>query len=261
MNVLLLSDFSTPAQNAHKYAIHLLQNQEVNFFITHIKKACAKSSCGGSCKLGIHQNLLLQKKQLEDSTESLLHRFEIILQEGNLLETVRRMVELYDIDMIVMGAHGKSGKTGLKLGTYTKNLAIKVKCPVLIVFENSSLKLPTNINFPVDYTDKLQYKCITKFKRLPKWEKMSVDILELASHDTLIHQAIAKKVVTDSFVDVETNFIQTTSDLLDVAKTIKEKDLLLLAARNIGVCEQIFSYVEANYQDFQDAPPILVLHA
>ncbi len=259
MNVLLLSDFSKPAQNAHEYAIHLLENQEVNFYITHIKKDCAKQSCGGSCKIGLQQQLNQQKETLEAFSDALLHQFESLLLEGNLLENVRKIVDLYDIDMLVMGAHGKMGKFNLKLGTNTKNLAIKVKCPVLIVFEHSPQVIPSRINFPVDYTDKLQHKCIIKFKSLPAWEHLLVNVMELVNNNTFQHQAEAKQIVIHSFEGVATSYQQ--EPFLDVVQSFKEVDLLLLAARNIGVCDQVFSYIEANYKDFQSASPILVLHA
>lgn len=259
MNVLLLSDFSKPSQNAHEYAIHLLENQQVNFYITHIKKECAKQTCGGSCKIGLQQQLNQQKHTLERFSDALLHQFESLLLEGNLLENVRKVVDLYDIDMLVMGAHGKMGKFNLKLGTNTKNLAIKVKCPVLIVFENSPQIIPVKINFPVDYTDKLQHKCILKFKSLPAWENLTVNVVELLNKNTFKHQEEAKQIVATSFSGVATSYQQETK--LDVLQAFKAVDLLLLAARNIGVCDQVFSYVEANYEDFQNASPILVLHA
>lgn len=259
MNVLLLYDFSKPSQNAHEYAIHLLEDQQVNFYITHIKKDCAKQTCGGSCKIGIQQHLIQQIKSLENFSDALLHHFESLLLEGNLLENVRKVVDLYDIDMLVMGAHGKMGKFDLKLGTNTKNLAIKVKCPVLIVFENSPQIIPSKINFPVDYTDKLQHKCILKFKNLPAWRQLSINVVELLNSTTFQHQAEAKQVVTTSFEGVATSFQQEIK--LDVLQTFNDVDLLLLAARNIRVCDQVFSFVEANYTNFQNASPILVLHA
>lgn len=138
-------------------------------------------------------------------------------------------------------------------------MAIKVKCPVLIVFENTPLGIPKKINFPVDYTDKLQHKCIIKFKHLPALENLSINILELVNTNTHHHQVEAKKIVARSFEGVVTSYQKENN--LDVIKSFCEVDLLLLAARNIGVCDQVFSYIEASYKDFQSASPILVLHA
>ena len=54
---------------------------------------------------------------------------------GNLKEEIDRFRKLYDVDFIVMGSHGASGKNEFFIGSNTQKIVRTVHCPVLIIKE------------------------------------------------------------------------------------------------------------------------------
>ncbi|RMF29128.1 MAG: universal stress protein [Bacteroidetes bacterium] len=60
---------------------------------------------------------------------------ETHLSGGNLVENIVELAEALDVDLIVMGSHGTSGKNDLFLGTNTQKVVRMVHRPVLVVKE------------------------------------------------------------------------------------------------------------------------------
>jgi len=97
----------------------------------------------------------------------------------SLIDAIRHMMKAQTMDLVVMGASGNSKQFTQELGNNTTSTATKIKCPVLIVFQESIIKDPQNVAFPVDYTDKLQVKCVERLKALPTSHKFVIEVLEI----------------------------------------------------------------------------------
>jgi nucleotide-binding universal stress UspA family protein len=65
--------------------------------------------------------------------------------------------EVKDVDLIVMGSHGRRGFRRLLLGSVTEEVVRLAKCPVLVVREDADASVPTEIDrvlVPIDFSDR-----------------------------------------------------------------------------------------------------------
>lgn len=261
MNVLLLTDFSSGARHAHKYALNLFAGNKVNYFLLH-------SAYGSDTFFEVDNQS--KDDQLEKEAEAYNElflekaRFTTIKTSMSLIDAIRQTMRKHTIDLVVMGASGNSKQLTNVLGNNTTSTATKIKCPVLIVFQESIIKNPLNVAFPVDYTDKLQVRCVEKLKALPTSHKFSIEVLELnpqssASSFSENSKNILKKGLEKLNIiykkDAELNLrnLETSSK--------KKFDLISFAAKNLSVYNKVFSQLKDIDRPLTTQPPLYILHA
>lgn len=261
MNVLMLTDFSSNARHSHRYALELYKEENITSFLLHVKKPCLNSAkCSGKCKLGLHQKLIHDAKDLINSENQTTPK--AILTEGSFIEAVRSTVIKHNIDVLVIGAKGKSAEDQQAIGRNTHAIATKVKCPVLIVFENSPIRIPQSVLFPVNYTDALYPVCLNKLQTLPNWKELSINILELKPLTAAQHILLgSKQILEDSLKAHSVEFITSASPDMQLTHEAKNYNLMVFAAKNLSVGNQIFSELRKNKEAFHFQTPLFVLHA
>ena len=263
MNVLLLTDFSTHAMHAHRYALELYKNQPLKSFLLHVKKPCAGTTkCSGDCKLALHQKVVDRASQLSESFPNTTCK--ALMVEGSFIEEVRAAVIKYNIDFLVIGAKGKSTHNKAAVGSYTHAIATKVKCPVFIVFENNFLApSPSKILFPVNYTDALYPACLDKLKNLPNWENLEVKILELKPHTMAEHLVLSSKQIVEDNLNskLSVTFDNKEKNQVKLIEESEGYDLLVFAAKNLSVGNQVFNELRKNKEVLPKQAPLYVLHA
>ena len=256
MNVLLLTDFSSGARYAHKYALNLFAKEKVNYFLLHAN--CANSKIKTSidqqfeCETNKYRNWGLNSSKLTT-----------LISSKSLIDATRTMMKTHIIDLVVMGASGNSHKSNHSLGSNTKSTAIKIKCPVLIVFKKSFIKTPFNIAFPVDYTDRLKQSCIEKLTSLPNSSNFLIEIFEL---NTKILEPSAIKTARNDLKEelnqLVINHKKDSNFKINDLETIDNKqfDLISFAAKNLSVYHIIFDQLNKADRSFMKQPPLYILH-
>ncbi|MGM0635214.1 MAG: universal stress protein [Bacteroidota bacterium] len=262
MNILLLTDFSKNAKNAHSYALEFFKGAQVHFNLMHVKKSCQKTKCSGSCKTLIQSRLEKEAASLRQEFPATNFTFQTTLLEGNLMENVREKVNQKQADFVVMGALGKSSSVRKNLGGNTFEIAIKVKCPVLIVFEKTRYKPLRKVAFPVDYTDKLHTNCFRKIKSLPNIDDLQINLFEIKHNNPMLKlQEESKTVLYDALSEIEKNTQKIDRFKLQEVDSYGSFDLVLLAAKNLAICNGIFAEMTAMDLTKKPIPSLLILHA
>jgi nucleotide-binding universal stress UspA family protein len=261
MNILMLTDFSTNASHSHRYALELYKNQHINSYLLHVKKPCLNSQkCSGKCKFGLYQKLVKQAQDLVNDGQHLAPK--AIFAEGSFIEEVRSAIHKYNIDVLFIGAKGKSANNKELVGTYTQAIATKVKCPLFIVFENTPIAIPKSALFPVNYTDALYPACLNKLKSLPFWKGLSVNVLELKSHLNLEHLMLSSKRILENYLkNASVEFSNLVNQDIQITKEASKYNLMVYAAKNLSVGNRIFSELKKNKEAFEFKTPLFVLHA
>lgn len=90
------------------------------------------------------KSLVNQEKTLDKSIE-----IEIIVLEGNPMETFLRSAKVKDVDLIIMGRKDELPGSG----SLSKNLAQKAPCSVLFLTERGPVAVPKKIMVPLDFSD------------------------------------------------------------------------------------------------------------
>lgn len=140
-NILFTTDFSEASAGALPYAQALANWYEAKVVIAH--------SAPGAGILA----LPLEPSPLEvdaewDSAQSRLNEFvlahplpgvesEAVLCRGDIGETLPELVERYQIDLVVVGTHGREGVRKLLLGSGAEQVFRRANCPVLTVGPNA----------------------------------------------------------------------------------------------------------------------------
>ena len=204
-NILLPTDFSENSWNAIKYALEFYQKTTCNFYLLHVTLI---SNYTGSASPLIPPSDSLEKlylKQTKDQLKKLLkeikklpvntkHHFFPLSTFNYFTEAVKDHIEEKNIELIIMGTKGASGLTEIIIGSNTGDLITKVKCPVLMVPENSKYKEPKEIAFPTDYNIFYQPKILNTISEFAKMYDSSVRILHIAKkRETLNNSQIENK--------------------------------------------------------------------
>jgi hypothetical protein len=261
MQVLLLTDFSNNAKKMQEYALNFLGDETAHFTLFHTIKPCKTSSCESLCsanrqkKLDIEFNNLSQKLKPSQSLSK-------VFVKNNLVDAVRCYIEKAKVDMIIMGGKGNTSDKTKQFGKNTYDIVTKIRCPILVVHEDSVVKIPGSIVFPLDYSTSVQSKYFNIVRQLDFWKNINLSILEVPNKKLHNHlfQKINKQQISKAFHGINYDF--KTIKLQD-DKGICEKclgaDIIMFMAKNLTISNQIFQQRDKN--PISQKSPLLVLHA
>lgn len=123
-NILLATDFSDCSQRALSYATNLARHYGSNLRILHVFDPLSYS-----------ENLDgVQRRAAEVANERLNgipHQF--VLEVGDVFEVLKRCAEQNDVDLVVLGTHGRKGVSKLLEGSMAERVFRHVVTPVLTI--------------------------------------------------------------------------------------------------------------------------------
>ncbi|MCB0640897.1 MAG: universal stress protein [Phaeodactylibacter sp.] len=119
-SILVPTDFSKFAHFALETAVQLSRIFDSRIHLLHIRDS--------------QTPLEQQREQLQIWCEAFADvDIETHIQEADFLEGLQQFVQEKGIDFIVMGSHGRSGKSEYFVGSNTQKVVRAVNCPVLVV--------------------------------------------------------------------------------------------------------------------------------
>lgn len=138
--ILCPVDFSSHSKVAIRYASCLAKSLDAKIYFVHVAEivpAFDKGYSGGLpsvADLDSDEQELLQVKPSVPGLE-----YEHFSMVGHPAETILEFAKTHDINMIVMGTHGRTGVLRLVMGSVAEMVVRHADCPVLTV------KQPTNV--------------------------------------------------------------------------------------------------------------------
>lgn len=137
-HILVPTDFSEHANYALDYAIELakiLQSRLTFLHVIHLTPL-AMGDLGTS---GLVPYLEEMETDAQQHMQALLHRAhqeglqgETAIVQGAPFQSIVEMAESQDIDLIVMGTHGRAGLTHVLMGSVAEKVVRLAPCPVLV---------------------------------------------------------------------------------------------------------------------------------
>jgi len=139
-SILIPTDFSLCAQNAENAAMKLAEKFNAKVYLFHhtdLPKNWAEMLVEERER---HPNALKKIYEVEASFERIRQLFPNITIEthitgGKWIDRMRQFVAKKNIDLIVMGSHGASGKNEYFIGSNTQKVVRQVHCPILVIKE------------------------------------------------------------------------------------------------------------------------------
>ena len=136
--ILYASDFSSPSEAAFPYALGLARTYEAELIIFHALPPAPFDLQGG---------FVITPDELLKSAAEELKRFgrcagnvrhRLILREGEVWPALDDLIDQENVDLLVLGTHGRTGPGRLILGSVAEEILRRATCPVLTVGPNAS---------------------------------------------------------------------------------------------------------------------------
>ena len=137
--ILLATDFSPEAQNALQCAAALARHHESKLFVAHVIPpevvSAAWDSWGAYPPVmdATRRSAQANMAQLEQGEEVRCLQHELIMRSGEAWEVISQVAGDQNVDLIVMGAHGRSGLGMLIMGSIAEKVIRHAACPVLTI--------------------------------------------------------------------------------------------------------------------------------
>jgi len=137
-HILVPTDFSEYADYALDYAIELAQKLQARLTLLHIIQL-TPMTMGDMYGYSLEAYLEAMESEAQKHMEGLLNRLhqeglegETAIVQGAPFQIIVDMAESRDVDLIVMGTHGRTGLTYALMGSVAEKVVRLAPCPVLV---------------------------------------------------------------------------------------------------------------------------------
>ena len=138
--ILVPTDFSEFSEAALEYATSLARDTGAELLIVHVQEPpyYYDNAFGGFAVEPNDKAIfnLLEEVKPSDSDVRYSHK---LLAGDNATEIVR-LAEIENVDMIVMGTHGRKGLSRVLMGSVAEGVVRRATCPVLTIKQPSKVK-------------------------------------------------------------------------------------------------------------------------
>lgn len=134
-NILYATDFSPLAEIAASYAAELAHRYGSKVFALHVRSLQSYGMAPPESWPALKEAAEFQAKEQAAHLNRLFDGVEhlSIVSEGGVWDVLSELIHEKQIDLIVMGTHGREGIGKILLGSVTENVLRRVPCPVLTI--------------------------------------------------------------------------------------------------------------------------------
>jgi glutaredoxin len=261
MQVLLLTDFSVNSKKMQEYALNFFEETPAHFTLLHSKKPNADRDKDPNYKdCNTHKELEKELYILKSKLKP-FHTASKVFINQNLVDSVRMFIKNATTYMIFMGGKGRTSDASRQFGKNTFDIVKKVRCPIMVVFENSSVKIPHKVAFPLDNTNLIQEKYLKTLRKLSFWKSIELSIYEVPNKMIRSHllKNFNEQAFSKTFSDLDFKLEKPHMRGDKVCYNCIKADMIMFMAKNLSISNQIFDQIDTETTDRQT--PLLVLHA
>ena len=148
-SILFATDFSPFSDAALPYAVAIAQRYGAKVYGAHVlSPGPSVFMAPEALQAFVEQDERLRLEamaQLEDQLRGISH--QALCSGGNVWDVLSRFIREHDIDLLVIGTHGRSGARKLLMGSIAEKIFRQAACPVLSVGPNVTCKPNRKIPF------------------------------------------------------------------------------------------------------------------
>lgn len=202
--ILVPCDFSTPAQQAYKFALDLAAKSEGEVYVLKVIELPMLYET----TFGI-QPYVFDPKLLTDLEEDAQAKFAKMKKQypakvpvnfqalqGPVTPTIRESIESDNIDTIVMGTHGSSGLEEFFIGSNTERIVRTSPVPVFAVRDACDIASIKSIVFPT-VPDLEQFNLVMKVKELQSFFDATVHLLFINTPSNFVRDSDARTALEE----------------------------------------------------------------
>lgn len=138
--ILAPTDFSTHAEHALKYAGELARNLKAKMYVLHVAEYSNVGGDPDASELLIPNYIAELEKKGKDRLDQTTFRFRevgidahSVFVAGRAYQDIVRMAKELEVDVVVLGTHGRTGFSHLFFGSTAEKVVRLCPCPVLTV--------------------------------------------------------------------------------------------------------------------------------
>jgi len=271
--ILVPTDFSETANKARDYAIQLAQELEAQIILLNTYHFPYSGASSGTL-------VNLDKVALEESEKSMSNQleylnmhyanisFKTLCKPGLLVDSVRRIGENKEVDLIVMGTNGASGIVEHYLGSNTSELVGSIKIPIIAVPYKTTIHFPKRIIVANDLMESGEEELFEVLKEIVVKTGSELDFLFIVNEKNAADTKINRLKAAQFDVAFDTQYHpfhfkendKIEEGILDYLDG-KSFDLLVLTAHQRSFWEGFFHKSVSKSLVKQASIPILVLPA
>ena len=272
-NILFPTDFSENAKNALPFAIDLAKKNGAKLFLIHIYETPLVPPSSifrtRAKTMSYTEDLIVEavnkKKQELISFPALDEVLEdFIIQEGNTLKEIQKVIRNNNIDLIVMGTLGETANREIFMGSVTKNLIQQVSCPVLAIPGDFVFRPIEHIVYTTDLkndeSNALNY--LAKFTALFQ-ARLIILHLDHNADDKPRHIQELKDItekIDYSKIDFQDIVVEDIIKGIDTYVKSNAIDLLAITTKTTGLLDKIFHKSVTKAVLFHTHIPILAFN-
>jgi nucleotide-binding universal stress UspA family protein len=158
-NILFGTDFSSCSDAAFSYARSIARRYGATLNVAHVMPTMASMlvlspEFGMDAAVQEDERVQGYIEQLERQMETVPHH--VLTPRGKVADELARIIEEQNIDLLVLGTHGRTGVRRLIMGSVAEETFRRASCPVLSVGPNASCERPEarfrHILFATDFS-------------------------------------------------------------------------------------------------------------
>ena len=145
-SVLIATDFSPVSDKPLRHALAVARHYGAKFYLAHVVSSIGFTLAGPDAANTACQAVWRDARELEDelvkkgALAGLQH--EVIVRQGDVWEELDKVIEQEQVDLLVVGTHGRGGVRKLILGSVAEKIFRHADCMVLTVGPEASPEVP-----------------------------------------------------------------------------------------------------------------------
>ncbi len=151
-SILVPTDFSEPSDAAFRYATDMARTFGARLYLLHVPGKTGENLemnfPVAQFETAVHERLdaLVSQSDIERL------RPEYAVRIGTPAEEIVRYADEREVDLIIMGTHGRNGVAHLLLGSVAEHVVRAAPCPVLLVRQRKAVAVKAGATIPATST-------------------------------------------------------------------------------------------------------------
>ncbi len=146
-NILLATDFSDASEKAFNYAIAIARLFGSKIYVVHVVPPETTSFIPELPRDRLRQEAKREMETLAGRNELQQIAHETVLRSGTVWNVLSAVIREQNMDLVVLGTHGRGGLKKLVLGSVAEEVVRKASCPVITVGTHVDVPLSASGEF------------------------------------------------------------------------------------------------------------------
>jgi len=258
-HIVVPVDLSKNSKDALRYAAHLAEHAGADIMIVHcyslLQKAVTFTTGKGEANKDPEKWILKRITKIKAKHPDLNIQYKII--KNDILDSLKRLVELTNADFVVMGTQGQGENTDTFLGSTSGALVKTTDIPVLLIPPGYKFKGIGKVVFAAKNTFVRYMGALEPIIRINQIFKPHVQLLHLGEQPEPIPEQSFSilQVINDITRYGNDNFNESINEYLSQ----HHADLLCVIRRKRGFIEKLLGPSKTIASRFYTDIPVLVL--